>query len=62
MGEGISAGLESGYSVAMAISENYDNLNSIYEVYIEQTKDLHNYMKRQWSLVGGMADAFVDMK
>ncbi len=62
MGEGISAGLESGYSVAMAISENYDNLSAIYEAYVEQTKDLHSYMKRQWSLVGGMVDTFADMK
>lgn len=62
MGEGISAGMESGYCVAKAIINHFDNLESIYSNYRETTISLHNYMKRQWSLVAGMADTFNEMK
>ena len=62
MGEGISAGMESGYCAAQAIMQHYDDLEMIYSVYKERTKPLHNYMKRQWSFVAGIADTFSVMK
>ena len=62
MGEGISAGMESGYHAANAIMLHFDNLDLIYADYKESTAALHNYMKRQWSFVAGMADTFREMK
>lgn len=34
----------------------------VYTAYKENTAALHNYMKRQWSLVANMADTFQEMK
>ncbi len=62
MGEGISAGMESGYCAAKAIISHYDNLDLVYDDYKNRTSALHNYMKRQWSFVAGMADTFKEMK
>lgn len=62
MGEGISAGMESGYNAANAIIQNYDDLNLIHTDYKEKTEILHNYMIRQWSFVASMADTFKEMK
>ncbi len=62
MGEGISAGMESGYCAASAIDEHFCNMELIYSDYKEKTKNLKGYMERQWSLVGGMADTFKEMK
>lgn len=62
MGEGISAGMESGHCVATAITQHFDNLDMIYTAYKDSTAALHNYMKRQWSFVAGMADTFKEMK
>lgn len=62
MGEGISAGMESGYCVAQAISQHLDNVDLVYDEYRESTAALHNYMKRQWSFVAGMTDTFKEMK
>lgn len=62
MGEGISAGMESGYCAAKAIISHYDNLDLVYDDYKNRTAALHNYMKRQWSFVAGMADTFKEMK
>lgn len=62
MGEGISAGMESGYCVASAIANNFDDLEKIYADYKTGTSTLHEYMKRQWSFVAGMADTFREMK
>ena len=62
MGEGISARMESGYFAAQAIMQHFDDLEMIYADYKERTKSLHNYMKRQWSFVAGIADTFSDMK
>jgi len=62
MGEGISAGMESGYCVACAISNNFDVLEKIYDEYQQRTEALRNYMKRQWNFVAGMADTFSEMK
>lgn len=62
MGEGISAGMESAYCAAEAILHHPGDLAGIYAAYKEGTKSLHGYMKRQWSLVGGMAKTFAGMK
>ena len=62
MGEGISAGMESGHSIASAINQHEENLDAIYEDYKERTASLHYYMKRQWNFVAGMADTFQEMK
>lgn len=62
MGEGISAGMESGYQAANAIIQHFADLGLIYADYKDNTAALHNYMKRQWNLVAGMVDTFSEMK
>ena len=62
MGEGISAGMESGYCAARAIMKHFDNLEQIYTDYQSSTRRLHEYMKRQWSYVGRMTNSFSEMK
>lgn len=62
MGEGISAGMESGYHVANAITHHFDDPLSIYNEYEEQCVSLRSYMKRQWSFVAGMSDTFHEMR
>lgn len=62
MGEGISAGMESGCHVAKAIAQYFDAPDRIYKEYKENTTALHNYMKRQWNFVAGMSDTFKEMK
>lgn len=62
MGEGISAGMESGYCAANAIMQLFDSPEHVIENYKERTRALHSYMKRQWDLVAGMADTFQEMK
>lgn len=61
MGEGISAGIESGHHAARAIIKNFDNPEQVYADYMENTAPLHAYMKRQWSFVGRMAETFKEM-
>ena len=58
MGEGISAGMESGYRAASAVMEHLDNPETVREAYRQSTENLKSYMQRQWSLVGGMAGTF----
>lgn len=62
MGEGISAGMESGCHAANALIQHFDDLESVYNSYKGNTAALHSYMKRQWSFVAGMADTFKEMK
>ncbi len=62
MGEGISAGMESGYCVAQAIMQHFDDLEMVYSDYRVRAKPLHGYMKRQWNFVAGIADTFSEMK
>ncbi len=62
MGEGISAGMESGYCAACAIMEHFDNLQMACEAYRQSTENLKSYMQRQWNLVGGMAGTFREME
>ncbi len=61
MGEGISAGMESGYCAASAIMEHFEHPQMVCEAYKQGTEGLKSYMQRQWSLVGGMADTFKEM-
>ena len=62
MGEGISAGLESGYAVAKAIQQvdlqKNSVLQSIYEAYKANTKELKTYMERQWKFVANLSQRF----
>ncbi len=62
MGEGISAGMESGYCAAYAIAEHFDHPSLACEAYKKSTENLKSYMQRQWSLVGGLAGTFKDME
>lgn len=62
MGEGISAGIESACSAACALAEHFEDPAAVYAAYRLKTAELHRYMKRQWSFVGGMAAAFSEMK
>lgn len=62
MGEGIFAGMESGYHAANAIIQHFDHLQSVYASYKKDTAALHHYMKRQWNFVADMADTFKEMK
>lgn len=62
MGEGISAGMESGYCAASAIMEHFDDPQVAFEAYRQSTENLKSYMQRQWSLVGGMAGTFKEME
>lgn len=58
MGEGISAGMESGHCAACAIAGYFGDLEAIYADYQQNTGNLTSYMIWQWSLVGKMADTF----
>lgn len=62
MGEGISAGMESGYCAASAVMEHLDNPETVREAYRQSAENLKSYMQCQWSLVGGTADTFRDME
>ncbi len=62
MGEGISSGLESGYSAAMSIMKYFENVELVHAEYRKRTKSLHEYMKRQWNFVASMAETFSEMK
>ena len=62
MGEGISAGLESGYAAAKAIQEVDLHSNSdvqvVCEAYQDNTMALKTYMERQWRFVAGLSAKF----
>ncbi len=62
MGEGISAGVESGYCAASAVAGHFDNPETVREAYRQSTENLKSYMQRQWSLVGGMTGTFREME
>lgn len=62
MGEGISAGLESGYAAGNAVAEHFDDADAVRADYRKRTEQLCAYMKRQWSFVGRMADTFREMR
>ena len=66
MGEGISAGMESGYAAAKAIESidlNSDmDLAELYTFYQNNTLALKNYMERQWNFVANISTTFDYMK
>ena len=61
MGEGISAGLESGYAAAEAIRLANFDMQSIYQTYENNTSELRHYMKRQWNYVASLSSKFKHM-
>ena len=61
MGEGISAGLESGYAAAEAIRLANFDMQSIYQTYENNTSELRHYMKRQWNYVASLSSKFRHM-
>lgn len=78
MGEGISAGMESGYCAANAIATHLYDLDMISDQmgmqyheneafmvcceYQKATTPLKKYMERQWDFVAGIATPFDHMK
>ena len=62
MGEGISAGMESGFCIANEIARNFDYPDIVLDEYKNSTSTLHNHMRRQWSFVASMANTFQEMK
>lgn len=54
MGEGISSGIESGYSIAQAIISHFSNPDAVLTDYIKRTEELKAYMERQCNLVDRM--------
>ncbi len=62
MGEGISAGMGSGYCAASAIMEHFDNPSMVCEAYRQSTDNLKSYIQRQRNLLGGMAGTFREME
>jgi flavin-dependent dehydrogenase len=66
MGEGISSGLESGFSVAKAIQQvdlySQFDIQKIITAYMKNTIALKTYMERQWRFVAGLSTKFSHMK
>lgn len=62
MGEGISAALESGTAAALAVSRFFGSTEKIYGEYERETASLREYMRRQWSFTGSMAETFAVMR
>ena len=62
MGEGISAGMESGYQAAEAAASYFEYPEKVLEAYRDGTASLQSYMRRQWSFVGGIAETFREME
>lgn len=66
MGEGISAGMESGHAAARAIQSvdlhGNPDLQKMHTDYQINTATLKTYMERQWNFVANMAGTFAHMK
>jgi flavin-dependent dehydrogenase len=66
MGEGISAGLESGFAAAKAIQQvdlhSQFDVQTIIAAYMKNTIALKTYMERQWRFVAGLSTKFSYMK
>lgn len=62
MGEGISAGMESGYWAAEAAAAHFENPQKVLDAYQKGAASLQAYMQRQWSFVGGIAGTFREME
>ena len=61
MGEGISAGMESGFLAANAVAAHFEDPRRVCDVYRDSAAGLKSYMERQWDLVAGMAGTFREM-
>lgn len=61
MGEGVSAGMESGFFAADAVLRHADSPERVLPAYLQSVRPLKHYMERQWSFVAGMADTFREM-
>ena len=63
MGEGISAGLESGYAAAQAVHQADLNgkfdVQTVHMAYKDNTASLKTYMERQWRFVAGLSTKFM---
>lgn len=62
MGEGISAGMESGFHAANAVAKHFGSVDKVIGAYKSDTFLLECYMKRQWAFVGGLSKNFSEMK
>lgn len=62
MGEGISAGMESGYCLAKSMIKNFKDVHMIQVEYERSAAGVKSYMQRQWSLVAGMSETFTEMR
>jgi len=64
MGEGISAGLESGFIAAKAIQQGclHDGIETIHASYINNSIAVKKYMESQWRFVAGLSPKFSHMK
>jgi flavin-dependent dehydrogenase len=66
MGEGISAGLESGFAAAQAVRRvdlrSQFDVQTIITAYMKNTAALKTYMERQWRFVAGLSTKFSYMK
>lgn len=62
MGEGISAGMESGFCAANAVTIHFDNPSLAIKTYKDSTRPLHQYMMRQWNYAAQMSKAFEGMR
>ncbi len=62
MGEGLSAGMESGYYAASATAEHFGDVQKVRACYQKETLPLRDYMMRQWSFVGSLSGTFQHMK
>ena len=64
MGEGISAGLESGYAAAQAVRQADLNgkfdVQTVHASYKDNTAVLKTYMERQWRFVAGLSTKFME--
>lgn len=62
MGEGISAGLESGFFAAQSVIQNFHTPTLLLADYQKNVTPLHDYMKRQWSFVSELSGTFREMR
>lgn len=62
MGEGISAGMESGFHAASAVIRHFEHPSLGLEAYREHVQPLRQYMQRQWHFVSGMSKTFQNMR
>ncbi len=62
MGEGISAGIESGRQAACAIAAHFEAVSQVRQAYLEGVEPLRAYMQRQWDFVSRISGGFGEMR